>query len=447
MRKLHLKYLSAVLLAASLIGLFGITGVIAYSADFSPAMSHLREGIVLQKCGLVNCELTFKIEDFERVLGVKKLEGITVQSLPEPSDGVLKLGGIDVYAGQAISRGVISSLTFIPFPDRASSAAFTFSAGISASQSPSDAAYTFSSAHTKTAQDQIISVRCEMYILPAINTSPQIGDVGLTTMKNITAYQMMKAADPDGDAITCSITSLPKRGRVEVGDGGVFVYTPNKGFTGKDSFEYVVRDCFGNESKRARVNVDVTRPKTELYYEDMARNFAHNSAVKLAGIMGGYKENGKDVFKPDDLITRAEFTAVAMRAAGLDKYSNSYKTVFADDSDIPAELKGCIAQALNQNIIRGVSSSDELYFNPNYAITRSEAAVILNNILKAPSPQTAPVFKDASAIPAWAADSISALKQCGIIKGNPDGSMNPSEPLTRAQAAELAASLMDYLKK
>ena len=48
--------------------------------------------------------------------------------------------------------------------------------------------------------------------------------------------------DADGDELTASLVSEPEHGRVELSDGGAFVYTPDADYNGEDSFGYRASD-------------------------------------------------------------------------------------------------------------------------------------------------------------------------------------------------------------
>ncbi|WP_333009241.1 Ig-like domain-containing protein, partial [Microcoleus sp. A2-D3] len=49
-------------------------------------------------------------------------------------------------------------------------------------------------------------------------------------------------SDPDGDALTAKLVSLPNQGKVVFNSDGSFSYTPNPGFAGFDNFSYSVSD-------------------------------------------------------------------------------------------------------------------------------------------------------------------------------------------------------------
>ena len=50
----------------------------------------------------------------------------------------------------------------------------------------------------------------------------------------------------DGDALVAVLVDAPTNGTLILGADGNFVYTPNAGFTGQDTFTYVANDGFGN---------------------------------------------------------------------------------------------------------------------------------------------------------------------------------------------------------
>lgn len=425
-RKAALKLICAV--TALLLPLVSIPAS-AYGSDLSPALDLIENSLELKKCGMVGHEVSFKATDFEDVLGVKRLEYITVTSLPDPADGVLKLAGMDVLVGQTISRGNIDKLVFNPYPDKEVTARFTFKG----SNDNSDHA----------------DIGCVLSVLSTLNFAPEAGAFKLETQRDIAVFKNMKAADPDGDELNYRVLRAPTKGTLKVVDeaSGEFMYVPRSGFTGKDTFIYQAVDKYGNESDPATVTLNVVKPASSVYFSDLSRHWAHNSAIKIvsAGVMQAAEDNGELVFKPDAAITRAEFLCMAMKAAGLDKDVNAiYDTGFADNDDIPVEYRGYVAKALSMNIIRGIDTPTGVYFDPNNTISRAEAAVIINNIIKAPAPANSPVFRDAAAIPAWAGSAISALKVCGIINGSPAGEANPTGLVDRAQCAQMLVNLQEY---
>lgn len=66
-------------------------------------------------------------------------------------------------------------------------------------------------------------------------------------------------ANDSGYAIQVAQTDQPANGSVAMMGDGSFTYTPNKGFSGKDCWSYVIADPYG-QSARANICVTVPRP-------------------------------------------------------------------------------------------------------------------------------------------------------------------------------------------
>jgi uncharacterized protein DUF6923/Big-like domain-containing protein len=62
-----------------------------------------------------------------------------------------------------------------------------------------------------------------------------------------------------GNGLTVTSNTSPAHGKVSINADGTFLYTPNKGFSGNDSFSYTVTDSFGRTAN-ATVTVTVSPP-------------------------------------------------------------------------------------------------------------------------------------------------------------------------------------------
>ncbi|PWR00173.1 Ig-like domain-containing protein [Leucothrix pacifica] len=88
-------------------------------------------------------------------------------------------------------------------------------------------------------------------------------DMGTAVTVNVTGNDI----DPDGDMIMIKSFNQAVNGTVTEGAGGQLIYTPNAGFSGSDSFTYVIEDLAGLTSEAtvfitvneaATVNIDPT---------------------------------------------------------------------------------------------------------------------------------------------------------------------------------------------
>ncbi len=403
--------------------------VYAQFASLSPAMEVIKGSMELKKCGVINSDVAFSEADFESVLR-EGVEYITITSLPDSSDGVLTINGVRVMENQTVSRNGMASLKFEPVKGRECAATFSFEDSL----------------------DKEFASICTVNILPGVNLSPETGEQTLETQKNIAAFKFLLAADPEDDALDFEIVSYPQNGSVIMPEnsGGAFGYVPVTDFVGKDSFVYVATDVYGNKSNPQKVEINVSKPACEAYFDDMKNHWAHNSAVKMAstGLMLGQNKDGKLVFGPDDGMTRGDFLAVAIIMAGFEKdVPEVNKTVFADDDQIPQNIKSYAQYAYDKGIVSGYTTSDgKSEFASTKIITRAEAAVMVDKILSLPKAQKDCDFKDAAAIPGWANSSVSSLTACGILNGTGGGSVNSQNELTKGEAAEMICNVAQYLE-
>ena len=174
---------------------------------------------------------------------------------------------------------------------------------------------------------------------------------------------------------------------------------------------------------------------------DMEEHPSYNAVLSMVG--GGYMdviiEKGKIYFDPDESMTREDFLVTAMKALGTGDLS-PVNTVFLDNDDISRENRGYVAAAYKFGIVKGdVWEGVGVNFYPDEAITRAEAAVILNRILGLKGNGTSPVFADIDAVPAWALSDVTALSNAGIISPY-DSIYNPTGLITRCEVADMLYS-------
>jgi hypothetical protein len=98
--------------------------------------------------------------------------------------------------------------------------------------------------------------------------------------------------DPDGDAITSSLVSGPGDGTVVVNANGSFVYTPNTGFVGSDSFTYEERDG-SLTSSPATVNLTVKSSDTAPVANNDSFTLAHDTPLS-ASVQGDATDSDGD---------------------------------------------------------------------------------------------------------------------------------------------------------
>ncbi len=365
-------------------------------------------------------DVTFEAEDFARNLNLSRIDYIKVISLPTAAEGELLMGSVRVTAGQIIAGENIAHLCFAAADDSITKASFTFSANGNA-----------------TAVTCNVHLLDGTNYAPTVSMASS-ATLQMSTYRDREAHGRLTAYDPDGDALVFEIVKAPANGSVLLTDRneGTYVYAPRSGFTGTDEFSYVARDVYGNYSAATTVKLRVMTSGTSVTYVDMADSKAANAAIALteAGVMSGVQIGNQYFFYPERTVTRAELLVMAMNAAGITDVPASEATGFDDDADIAPAMKGYVAAAYQMGYISGTLKEGKLCFLPNEEINRAEAAVMICAILGEESSGVIPTFADGADIPVWAEEAIYTLNILGVMDAT-DGYISPTSALTREQAA------------
>ncbi|SFL65210.1 S-layer homology domain-containing protein [Paenibacillus sp. 1_12] len=150
-------------------------------------------------------------------------------------------------------------------------------------------------------------------------------------------------------------------------------------------------------------------------------------------------------FQPDKSITRAEFTAIMVRALGL---KSGMGTEMPKDVKASDWYAGVVQTGVSYKLISGYEDGT---FRPDLTITRKEAAAMvaraltlakLNNGLTGDEvTKQLELFTDGSKIPAWAKNDLAAAVKNSIMQGD-NGKISPDDNVTRAQTAAMLRRLL-----
>lgn len=100
-----------------------------------------------------------------------------------------------------------------------------------------------------------------------------------------------------------------------------------------------------------------------------------------------------------------------------------------------------VAKAVQAGYIGGYENNT---FRANNPLTRQEAAVIAAKVLKLSTSSTTLKFKDSAQVAAWAKGAVAAAAGKKIINGYPDGTFGPKKSLTRAEAVGIISNSVVY---
>ena len=376
----------------------------------------------LLKNAPVGQSLTFTETDFLTDGG--ELDAIVLSTLPDSQTGTLTLGGQLLRVGDVISMEAVDGLVYTAKD----------------AVNPSAAHFEFLPVFADGTSGEAASA--DLFLLGESNSAPVARDMEFTTYKNVAVTERFDGVDPEGDLLTYHVVKKPARGAVTIQEDGTFVYTPYENKTGKDTFTYVAVDAVGNSSDPATVKVKIEKPDTKVTYADLDGNPAHKAAVRLAeeGIFVGECMNGAYFFCPDEPVTRSQFVAMVMDAAGLEALEDVERTGFADDGIIETWAKPYVASALKSGLIQGsLDGEGQAVFRGSETVTAAEAAVLLDRALQITDVDTQ-TFASADA-PAWAAQSAANLSTCGML----DSGTSLGTQLTRGEAAQLLCAALEWM--
>jgi len=158
---------------------------------------------------------------------------------------------------------------------------------------------------------------------------------------------------------------------------------------------------------------------------DITGHWAEASILQLVnkGIISGYPDGN---YKPDQIMTRAEFAVVLVKAFNL---KDAAGKIFKDTQKHWAA--GYISTAYAAGIIGGYSETE---FGPDDPLTREQMAVMAVKAAGFQPAGTLSGMTDSGLVSPWARETVSAAISNQVISGYPDQSFRPQVRATRAEA-------------
>lgn len=147
------------------------------------------------------------------------------------------------------------------------------------------------------------------------------------------------------------------------------------------------------------------------------------------------------LFRPDDSITRAEFTSFIVSVLGLEptEGQSGYS-----DVDLNNPLKGHINIATEIGLIQGYNNR----FGPNEKITRQDVTVIVKRAIDFLGVRQGEYlltdFVDKDSISDYAVESVSLINGLKIMIGKPGNIFAPKDFTSRAEAAKIIWELKKF---
>lgn len=359
----------------------------------------------------VDCDATycFSGEDFA---AEEALTGICITGLPDASTGTAMLGHRVLQPGDILTADQLAQMTFSPLHTDADQEAVVTYLPI----------YENRVAHSTS---MTISIRGKQ------DAAPVAEDYALETYKNLPITEKLKVSDPEGEALTYTLTRQPKRGSVTIHADGTFEYTPKKNKVGVDSFVFTATDPSGNVSREATVTIRILKPADNTQYTDTIGSDCRFAAewMKNTGLFVGEQVGGEYCFNENAPVSRGQFVAMTVKLLDIPTQESATYTGYTDD--VPNWLKPYLAAAMRSGMTAGLPAEESGAFGAEEAITGGEAAVMLQNAMDLSVSASAEISagKD-DAQTHWAAAAVTAMSENGI-------DLSLTETLTRGEVAVL----------
>lgn len=171
-------------------------------------------------------------------------------------------------------------------------------------------------------------------------------------------------------------------------------------------------------------------------FSDVKKSDWFYEAVMQALQNGIFSGTGEKSFSPNGTMTRAMYVTVLGKIAEINP--TDYKGT-GEFSDVKSDswYSPFVKWAKEKDITSGVSKGK---FNPDGLITREQMAVLTVRFFDAynityPKATVTSIPADLDSISSYAREAVLKLWNCGLLKGDGNGNLNPKKNATRAEAA------------
>ena len=176
-------------------------------------------------------------------------------------------------------------------------------------------------------------------------------------------------------------------------------------------------------------SVDLSGLRLRSRFRDLNEIIWAKDSIEKLDSLGIVNDGGNPrIFSPQTKITRGEFAMFLVRTLGL----TGDATENFSDVDPNAEYAKEIAIGRAAGILNGIG---ENLYNPEAEITRQDMMTIISRGMNLAGEADMTVFSDSGLVADYALAHVKAMISSGLIKGNADGTLNPTGNTTRAEVA------------
>jgi hypothetical protein len=115
------------------------------------------------------------------------------------------------------------------------------------------------------------------------NKPPIAHSKSVSTDMNVPIPIKLSGSDPEGSVLTFNIVDLPKHGQLSSVSADTVKYTPDKEYSGSDSFTYTVKDNRGITSSKSLVSINVDNKPPIAHSKSVSTDMNVPIPIKLSG--------------------------------------------------------------------------------------------------------------------------------------------------------------------
>jgi len=189
--------------------------------------------------------------------------------------------------------------------------------------------------------------------------------------------------------------------------------------------------------------------ESKVTFTDIQKHWAKDT-IEVLTARHIAKGLAKDQFGPEAHVTRAQFTALVLRALGIDEKASSSRSFVDVNPD--AWYYSAIETTYREGLADGVGNGK---FAPDQSISRQEMAVFISRALKKAGNQETvntdqaqtllSVFRDKDSIALWSEQSVAKAVKLGIIAGRTKDTFIGKANATRAESVVMIYRMLEVL--
>lgn len=183
----------------------------------------------------------------------------------------------------------------------------------------------------------------------------------------------------------------------------------------------------------------VTANAADTGFPDLSTDYWAHDAIVYCAENGIVKGNTDGTFDPEGSIKRDEVAAMLDRAFDAAEIE---KVAFKDVTE--GWYVKEVLSAAGKGLFVGYPDGT---FCPENAITRQDAMIVISRLLNVKG-EAADLkdFKDANAVGSWAVAEVAGVVKAGVIEGYEDGTLRPTQDITRAEFAKIMFEVLSNLE-